>query len=227
MKTKTLFLILFVSGLAQANDCSDFYERLGFHNAYRQTFSDGSCSISVNPDTTTGMIYRSFSFNNFGSLMVFNSFGPEENATSTGARVYYFFPRTQNPSLIIENESFSIQTASPDVRLKFSKTTGQVLELSTGSVSEDATVDPKNKGGLQLKNTKGLMLDSGFAMGQDPSALPKNSSVFTDGAGHSCTVVNSKIYKYFGSGDVQFAFTDAELDILLKKLCPQLIYSFN
>lgn len=156
--------------------------------------------------------------------MVFNSYGPEDNSAATGARVYYFFPRTRLPDILVQGDFVTVQTATPGVDFTFSRTTGLMTNFSAGNFIEEP-VAPTNSGGIQLQLSRGLMLDVGYARGYDPSTKPTASSVFYDGFMHKCSVKNSMLFKYLPDGDIVFNMSDLDLDVFLKRQCPQLVYT--
>jgi hypothetical protein len=226
---KPLFMLILCLPLHLfAGNCTEFYQKLGYYNFVRQVTNDGTCDLGVNPDDAwKTLIYRSLAFSDDGMLMVFNSYTKEETPQSTGARVYYFFPRSLMPDIQVQNDLVTVQTATPGLTFKFSRLNSSILDFSWGEFKQDPQIDRANHGGLELKNKKGLMLDSGFAFDQDARGLPNQTSVFTDGAGGTCKVQNTSIYNYLPGDEVQFKFKDdASLSKFLKSTCPQLSVQF-
>jgi hypothetical protein len=187
-----------------------------------------TCFISVHPrDSYVDLIYRDYLLTNKGLLMVFNSYGHGESHLTTGAREFYFFPRSDM------SPQFSYNQNSNEVRVKFSDRlsfvfdgkTAQIKSLSQGSVSVASDVNKNNQGGVEIQSFNGLWLDVGFAMGQSPSEKGNMLSKFTDENGQTCSVKNKDIFQYI-NGDVEFRFSDADLKIFLKRICPKLQVSF-
>lgn len=224
---KTIFLFALAFPFAVfADDCSELYARHDNMNFYRQPFQSGSCIVSASPLFSDRLIYRSFFWDEKGLLMVFNSYGDGPVSQDTGARVYFFFPREQVPAFSLNGTHTLVSGAASSLSFDFDNTAGRLSILSWGDVKEDPTVTPKNNGGVEILLKKGLMLDSGYATGQDPRTSSSAKSTFIDGLGHTCKVTNKEIFAYGSNGDVDLIKTDAEIKGLLKAKCPKLVPGF-
>ncbi|TBR20440.1 hypothetical protein EPO15_13200 [bacterium] len=199
----------------------------GGTQGYADGTSSGNCYVSISPIDTMSMVYRSFGVFGDGMLMVFNSFGEGENpAKFTGAREFHFFPRLAPGELRIDAAGPSVSVVLGDGGvLEFDPATAQPRAVDRGSVTVAATVDPSNRGGVEFPSYAGLMLDSGFRMGELPSMKPDWESTFRDAAGRTCTVKNSEVFSY-ADGDRELKFDDAALKAFLKTRCPKLAVPF-
>ncbi len=192
----------------------------------RQYSTPDWCMLSVDPAEVSTFVYRSFLVTSDGILMVFNSYGEGNDSLFTGAREFYFFPRTSVPDGKVSGNILSVKAANPKAIFYFDTRTDKLVKMANGEIVEDPQVNANNNGGVEIKSFKGLMLDVGFALGHDP-AMDRNRNVsFRDEAGQVCTLKATDVFRY-PSGDVKFAFpTDAGLKIYLAKKCPHLKISF-
>lgn len=234
MKSVSLFIFInfiliplaFSASLSSSNkrsNCSEIIDRLGLVDIHQRATTN-DCVLSIKPYRGPGLIYRSYLFTSKGLLMVFNSYGPG-GIDKTGAREFYFFPRTAYPSFEDLGENIKIRTSDPYQFFIMDKENGRFLDFSFGSISEDPIVSATNNGGIEIQS-QGLILDVGYMQGNSPAADPKRKSVFHDGQGNSCQVQNKEVFRYFGTGDVDFKFEDRDLRTFLKLRCPNLIIGF-
>ncbi len=221
------FLLPHQSNAAKpASDCTDFHVRQGAFHYQRHSSSDGSCTLMADPFDVGDMVYRSYLVNNQGLLMVFNSYNAGDDATSSGARVFHFFPRKNLPELTEINGESHVQMPAPGIEMVLSQLEAKILRFEGAEFKEDSKVAPSNKGGLEISKVKTLYLDSGFAMGHDVTADANKISTFHDVAGKTCDVRNREVFKYNSDGDSDFKFTDGELKNFLKTRCPRLTVNF-
>ena len=199
----------------------------GNTQGYADQMGSGQCYVSVHPNNSTNLVYRNYGIFSDGLFMVFNSFGDSENtAKDTGAREYHFFPRSQTPTLQIDPAGPTVSVTLVDGgTIVFDPATAQPVSSDRGTVTVAGTVDRGNKGGVEFPSYAGLMLDSGFRMGELPSGKPNGDSTFRDAQGHTCVVKNSEVFAY-ANGDRSFKFDDAALKAFLKTRCPKLTVSF-
>lgn len=199
----------------------------GGTQGYADEMGSGACFVSIHPNNTTDLIYRNFGIFSDGMFLVFNSFGDsEDTAKDTGAREFYFFPRSQTPTLQIDPAAPSVTVTMVDGgTVTFDPATAQPRSADRGSVTVTGPVDRGNKGGVEFPSYAGLMLDAGFRMGELPSGKPNNDSTFRDAAGRTCTVKNNEVFAY-ANGDRDFKFDDAGLKKFLATRCPALTVSF-
>lgn len=219
-----IFLLLISSSIFSfANDnsvCRDMREYHGGFKYARQFFAPETCYLTVKKDYVPDMVYRSLIFRETGALMVFNSFGNGPENTHTGARVFYFFPRQQIPSFHALQDSVEVTTSHKGFTLYFDLQTGKILSATNAQIKEYADVEPSNQGGIEIPTFQGLILDSGFTMGSDPTSDFSRSSTFRDENNQTCTVKNSDIFSKNSSGDISFKFTDMGLKKFLSSRCP-------
>lgn len=225
MKIILLLILAFIATTANAQSeleksCSKFYERTPALNYYRQFLTPDFCFISVTPQDTISMIFRSYLFSNTGAFMVFNSYGHGEDAKNTGARVYYFFPRTNIPERKLAGNKLSIQTSSPTAIINFNGKTGEIESMNNSNFSVASQINAQNQGGVEIKTHKGLMLDVGFAQGHDPSLDKARIVKFQDHLGTQCTMRADEIFTYV-NGDALLP-TDTEMKVFLSSRCPTL-----
>lgn len=199
----------------------------GGTQGYADQMGSGACFVSVHPNSSVGLVYRNYGVFSDGMLLVFNSFGDsEDTAKDTGAREFYFFPRTQVPTLQIDPAAPSVSvTMSDGGTVTFDPATAQPSAADRGTVTVAGTVDRGNKGGVEFPSYAGLMLDAGFRMGELPSGRPNAESAFRDASGRTCTVKNNEVFVY-ANGDRDFKFDDAGLKAFLATRCPKLSAGF-
>ena len=199
----------------------------GGTQGYADQMGSGACFVSVHPNNSTGLVYRNYGVFSEGLFMVFNSFGDsEDTAKDTGAREFHFFPRAGVPMLHIDPAAPSVSVTLPDGgTVVFDPATAQPVSSDRGTVTVAGTVDRGNRGGVEFPSYAGLMLDSGFRMGELPSGKPNGDSTFRDAAGVTCTLKNNELFAY-ADGDRAFKFDDAALKAFLKTRCPQLAVPF-
>ena len=201
---------------------------VGGTQGYADGFSSGLCYISIDPVNTTRLIYRATSIFSDGVLMVFSSYGDgsEDNPNLTSAREFRFFPRLRTPELLMDPAKLTIAVRMADGGLvSFDQATGQIASFERGSVTVSPRVDPAERGGVEITSYAGLLLDSGFRMGEMPSGRPAADSTFRSAQGQLCTVKNSELFAY-ANGDRTLKFTDAQLSAWLKTRCPGLNVGF-
>lgn len=202
--------------------CTYYYRTANAFHYYRDEMSDGVCYLNAVYNLDTKMIYRSYLFSNEGIFMVFNSYGPEEGSNSTGARVYYFFPRDQKPHGYENETGLIFESSSSRASILTDSNNGRILEIKGSKFLEADKVSRDNKGGLEIYSHHSLWLDLGFAIGQDPSMKPNADAIFHDENGASCVVKMKELHDY-PNHDVRFKFKkDSELVAFLKVRCPGL-----
>lgn len=209
--------------------CTYFHESGPGLQYYRQFFSPNTCYLDLQPTQYEKMKFRAYLFSNTGLFMVFNSYNESEDSSATGARVFYFFPRNKAPERIVQGSILKIFSSDPKSVFSFDLNKGIFTGLSVNGKIADIFVDPdihaKNNGGVEIKNYKGLMLDLGFALGQDPAMVKDRKVKFIDSNQIQCILKNREIFKYIGS-DYEFIHaSDAELKVFLQKRCPELTLS--
>lgn len=177
------------------------------------------CFISIHPMNVTDLKYRDYYFNNQGLFLVFNSYGEGSNTSATGGRVFYMFP------IVDEYPDYAIQ-ANGDVIVKTSSGhlfTFEAKKLALKSISSGSVIEKplsnSNKGGIEIKLTRGLWFDSGFRFGGMANEKPSGATLVNGSAGGQCQVKNSEIFDY--SNDIAPKYNGNALLDFIKKRCPQ------
>lgn len=211
------------AGAADATTCPDRLERHGSIQLQQSLSNNNVCFVSVGNFKTEGGIYRNYLFTSDGELMVFNSYGWGEDSDSTGAREYFFFPRTADLSFNWNTQSRQLEiTAVSGDQFFFGYEDAQLASMSKAQVKLAPEVNKTNKGGVEILKYQGLLMDGGFRIGSAPTSNRGGSSTFRDAAGASCTVKNTALFKYESDGDLFFKYTDKELSVFLKRVCSKL-----
>lgn len=199
---------------------------IGGTQGYSDGIGSGLCFTSIDPTDTANMVYRSYALFGDGLLMVFNSYGEGPSSKMTAAREFFFFPRRGAPELTMDAKAGTVSVRMSDgARADFAPASAQLSGLERGSVRVASNVDPAGRGGVEIPNYAGLMLDAGFRLGESPSGLPNATSTFRDAYGKTCSVKNADLFAY-ANGDHSFKFTDAQLSAWLRTACPDLTAGF-
>lgn len=197
-------------------------------HGYADGLNSGKCYVSIGPMSTPHLVYRGYVFFSDGLLMVFSSYGDgsDSNPNLTSAREFYFFPRTGALELAMDKTAGTVSVRMSDGgRVHFYPATAQIKSFDRGSVTVSPSVDPAERGGVEITSYVGLVLDAGFRMGESPAGRPDADSTFRDAQGHLCTVKNRELFAY-ANGEHAFKFADAELSAWLKTRCPGLSADF-
>lgn len=224
-----LALLLGVSAWSAAPvACTDTLEAHGQIQIQRMA-SGTDCYLSVHPMNSNNLVYRDYLFTGDGLMMVFNSYGEGPENETTAAREFYFFPRRQTaPDFVYDDAHNQLIVHHTDgYEYTFDYQTAQLTGISYSQVQVATSVLPANRGGVEVPFYKGLILDAGFKRGSSPTGDAAQSSTFRDEAGHTCRILNNRIFTYYGSGDVTFKFPqDQGLESFLHQNCPQLQFQF-
>lgn len=221
-----LFLTLNFAQAATEQDCPDLVERRD-EIQFQQVWSSDtqSCFFSVTPrDAFVDLVYRDYLFSSSGLFMVFNSYGPGDEAQTTAAREFYMFPRSNGGYQYAwddENRELKVMHVTGDT-FTFSYKKAKLKSISRAQVIVSDDVLATNKGGVEITNYGGLLFDGGFKLGSSPTGNATGLSKFTDATGKSCSVRNKEVFDYLSTGDIQFRYTDSELASFLKTRCPGL-----
>lgn len=188
--------------------------------------SSQACFVSVHPlDGYYDLKYRDHLFTTDGLFMVFNSFGPGDESSTTGAREFYMFPRVSNEitySWDEQNKLLMVVAATGD-KFVFDSRKARLISITRANATVANDIIPTNRGGIEINNFQGMMMDGGWALGRSPTSNKNGSSQFKDNAGTTCSIKNSELFRYTSSGDNIFRYKDdVSLQKLLKNRCPQL-----
>lgn len=182
------------------------------------------CFLSIQPFNKKDLTYRSYLFTDDGSFNIFNSYGMGPASQTTGSRDYMIFPRlVAYPAFRVRNESTIEITTTSQHHIIIDSHTADILQISAAKILFFPTINKNNNGGLEIKLQRGLLLDSGFAIGRSPTENRQGLSVFIDKNGESCGLKNVSIYKY-RNNDVDFDVNDQQLKYFLKRNCPKLSF---
>jgi len=223
-----LCVLLFQEKSAQAEDLDfgpDQCDRILTHSENVQIsrkMVGSTCLLDLHPMNVEDMRYRDYLFTGDGLFMVFNSYGEGPASSTTGARMFYLFPRRfAHPAMAIDSHgNVHVRLVSGHI-LSMSAGSFRLKSLSDGKIKESVELNSKNKGGVEIQLDKGFFLDTGFTMGQAPNSSETRASSFIDSQAKTCTIKNREVFAYQGD-DVDFKFTDDELSGFLKNRCPQI-----
>lgn len=230
MKLNTFFWIacIFLPKFTLAADalsCKDKVDRRA-NIQVQVLFSEPSksCFLTVTSFKKPTMVYRDYLFSSDGVFLVFNSLNEEDNTDSTAAREFYFFPRlTLAPTYNWNEAERRLEvTASNGDNFYFDYETAQITGTGRGQVIISPEVKKENRGGVEILNYKGLILDAGFALGHSPTSVSSGPAVFYGQNGNQCHLLIRELFEMKASQDVVFKFSDADLVPFLRSRCPQL-----
>lgn len=221
--------LLMFWGVANAQDpahCPYIVERYE-GTQIQQLWADGSqsCFLSVSPlDAYVDLIYRDHLFSTDGLFMVFNSYGPGPESETTGAREFYMFPRPLNKFEFRWNrdaQELEVIHVTGD-KFIFDARKARLKSISRTTVTVADYVEKGNRGGIEISNFPGLLLDGGFNIGSAPTGSSSGNSVIKDARGQSCKLQNHELFKYTSDGDVILRYSDNTLASFLQKRCSNL-----
>lgn len=208
---------------ADMTSCPDKVERRGSIQIQQYLTGSNVCFFSVGNHKTMGGVYRNYLFTSDGELMIFNSYGWGDDSSSTGAREFFFFPRSSSISYNWNDESRQLEvTAVSGDQFFFDYDEAQLTSMSKGQVQIASEVRKDNKGGVEILNYQGLLMDGGFKVGSAPTTSRNATSTFKDATGGTCTLKNSALFTYESNGNLFFKYSDSELPVFLKRVCAKL-----
>lgn len=230
MKLKTFFWIacVFLPEFILAADalsCKDKVDRRA-NIQVQVLFSEPSksCFLTVTSFKIPTLVYRDYLFSSDGVFLVFNSLNESEDSQATAAREFYFFPRLNGAPTYTWNEAerrLEVTGTNGDV-FYFDYETAQITGMGRGQVSVSPDIKKENRGGVEILNYKGLVLDAGFAIGHSPTSVSSGPAVFRSQNGNQCHLVVRDLFETKASQDVEFKYSDADLVPFLHSRCPQL-----
>ncbi|HEX4926161.1 MAG TPA: hypothetical protein VFV50_18855 [Bdellovibrionales bacterium] len=207
----------------------DMYQGLQAQSFFYKSM--GTCAVMVSP-SNKGTRWRSYSFFSSGLLMVFNNFGPGPVSTNTASRSYFFFPRKINPTYAF-TRSGAVITASTGDRLVFDyKDARHKANLTSLKLKEDPRIHGQNEGGVEVTAQGGLVIDTGYLVGEVGHSIPTRTSLISDSRGRTCEQTNERLFRYTYATDpygktylarVDLKFErDADFANFLRQNCPNL-----
>lgn len=151
------------------------------------------CFVGIAERNPKNLVYRDFMFASDGLIMVFSSYGDGPSSTTTGAQEYHVFPRVQNPTYEILEDTVVITMSNGD-KMTFDKNSAKPLYLEGGDMKFNSAIKLGDKGGFKIENYKYLLMDSGFSMGMNPTWTLSKSSDFIFENGEICKVQNKELF---------------------------------
>jgi len=224
-----VFGFLMMSVIARAEDpasCPYFVERQE-GTQIQQIWSEGSqsCFFSITPlNAYVDLIYRDHLLTSQGLFMVFNSYGPGSESEKTASREFYLFPRLTNQfshKWDLGRKELEVVHITGD-KFIFDSRKARLKSLTRAHVTVANDVDPSNRGGVEISNYQGLLLDGGFRVGNAPTSDAYGQSIIKDKIGNQCVVTNKEVFYYNASDDIIFRFSDKEFLKFLRQRCPKL-----
>ena len=159
------------------------------------TMADG-CLIQVTPLEKRGLVYREYVFSESGQMLIANSVdGPVE--TSLSYRVYLLLPSGIVPMMKLEGDRMVITMANGS-RAAFRGDYPFIDEISSDlRIQEEPAIDMAPGGHFEIVRSNGVVLDTGWALGNRAYKDPKGVSVFKRPGQPDCKVANDSIFAYF------------------------------
>lgn len=151
------------------------------------------CFVGIAERNPKNLIYRDFLFASDGQIMVFSSYGDGPTSETTGAQEYHVFPRVQNPTYEILEDTVVVTMSNGD-KMTFDKNTAKPLYLEGGDIKFDSDIRVGDKGGFKIENYKYLLMDSGFSMGMNPTWTLTKSSKFIFENDSECVLKNKELF---------------------------------
>ncbi len=207
-------------GYSRPEDCQyqiTHRDNLQFSMQYQEDRAE--CWHSIHPmNGYDGMVYRSFLISSDGMFFVFNSYGKGPDSKTTGARIYYFFPREiYTYGVTLADHQASVKLNS---KLTFDFESNNLYPLNNANIvfKNYTSVNPKNAGGVEVLRYNGVYLDTGFMMGKQANSVPTLKSMFKNQFGQKCSIVNQTLFDY-KNGDVILK-NDIVLHRIVAAQCP-------
>ena len=220
MKSTLFFYSSFIVmgiNLCYAKDCPTNFGKYGDN----RSFQDVSCRLMVSSDRMDSTTYRNITFNNDGLIQVFSNFPGTTNSNSTGARVFYLFPkRAQHFQYSASSDGLSFTHPSGAI-FQFNKSGRITSKDMKVAVAND--VNSKNNSGIEMSHySSGIIIDIGYKMGNSPTLNKNGVVIISDKNNKKCTLKNTDIHKIKGSDFELIYKTNRDLHTFLAKVCSNL-----
>ncbi len=190
----------------------------------------GSCLVGLSGYKDSAGNSRSFYWKTdgtFSSVIFLNR--PGKASQNSWGRTLQLFPRLESsPDIRFESEGdVTIIMANREIMRFDAK--GMPLSYTGGELSgRSEPLDPPADGGVELKISKGLVIDYGWKKGGMPVDLKIGKAVVVDSRGKSCSFKNTDLLNYIALPNgklshTEFKFkTDEEFANFLQSKCPDL-----
>ena len=214
---KALLFFIATTSTAFAQNCPEQIGKYGNGIQYQDMF----CRIMVGADRKDSQSYRNLTFTDSGAIQVFSNFPGTTNSNSTGARVFYLFPKRTKKAISSSEESGMSLTHSSGATFKFDKN-GRVSSPDMAiKVAND--INSQNKSGIEIESySKGIVIDIGYRMGSTPLTKKDGVVTVTDKNKKKCTMINSDLHRFVG-GEAELIYKNNDaLHGFLSKKCPGL-----
>lgn len=211
-------------------DCLNRFEKINQTQMHQlENNKKNNCFISIeNTNNYATLIYRSYVVSK-NSLLVFVSLNSDLDNPETGAKEFYFFPRDvkQQSYVASDDQSEILVNSRFDFDFLFDAQTSQLKAVSNAELKIEDDFSSENDTGITMFPRKGLIYELPYTYNSAPSSQLKHKGYFKDAFNNQCTVQVGQIFKSIGGGDTEIKYSDAELQRLLKRICPQLVFSLN
>lgn len=206
-------------------DCPDGLSRVGRFQIQQLKNVSGACALSIIDLESSGLNdlhYRNYLFTSAGLFFVFVSDDDGPQSTSTGSRTFHLFPRLNVPYFYqLPNSDYLYVVLSSGDKVVFSQKTGDIASGVGIAFNIDPNINLNNAGGVEIVNTNGIILDSGWALGYMATEDYFRKSTFRRNHFADCSFINIKLFEPVGGDNMEFRFkTDSELNSLLAENCP-------
>ncbi len=178
------------------------------------------CFVSVSTNPNFNPKYRDYLMTNNGLIMVFNSFGDGNPSTMTGAREYYFPSQLKTHFVVSYDQGFVKVQLTDDVTFVLNAKTGKPTQITNTTFTYSTSINPNNKGGLEITKSKVPMIDGGFAMGKSPTSIDDGKS-YIKKLNQSCELINRELYDN-STGDAILRYKNKEFDNFVASRCPNI-----
>lgn len=159
------------------------------------TMADG-CIVQATPLDKNGLVYREYVFDERGRMMIFNSADAGAFETSTSQRTYYLLPTVSTPKFEMSGDHVVVTMANGS-RAYFNRTEGIIESFSADIVVQEKPIfDLAPGGNFEVIHYGGVLLDSGWAIGDRSTRDPSGESQFYIKGTALCSVTNSKLFQY-------------------------------
>ncbi|WP_374029924.1 hypothetical protein [Bdellovibrio bacteriovorus] len=219
-----LISIFFLTGAQAAapSSCTSVREtKMGTYLQRTWIESSGVCALSVSPaDGYKDMVYRDYTLSSDGMFMVFNLYG---NEGEFGVRDFFMFPRTGELSYEWKEDTQEIYLKHVTGAIfKFDARDAKLKSISDATVQVSDHVLRTNRGGVEIVQYGGLLVDVGFALNKDPGENREGLALLKKDKGQ-CKLKNKNLFANPSDGDVVFRHkNDAAFFTYLKSVCPGL-----